>query len=81
VHLAAGDPHAWIRAGDAICAVGGWITLRGEKIFAADETRGRAGHRTPPLSLLSVQISSPELAACRSSATCLGALPRRSNSP
>jgi hypothetical protein len=20
VHLAAGDPHAWIRAGDAICA-------------------------------------------------------------
>jgi hypothetical protein len=38
LHLAAGDPRARIRAGDAIRAVGTQITTQGEKIFTVDET-------------------------------------------
>jgi hypothetical protein len=80
--LAAGDPRAWIHAGDVIrvhwCPdnASGWKDLH--RGWALDIVPPR-----PPCPLDSwlVQISSPELAACRSVATCLGALPHRSNSP
>jgi hypothetical protein len=71
-------PRAWIRANDAIRAVSGRITLQGKR--SSPRMRPGAGRRTP-LALRPVQISSPELAACRSGATCLGALPHRSNLP
>jgi hypothetical protein len=75
VHLAAGDPHAWIRTGDAIRAHWCPDNASGEKIFTADETKGG-----PPYLIASrlVQIVSLELAACCAMATCLEALPRRS---
>jgi hypothetical protein len=51
---------------------GAQITLQGKKIFAVDETKSWALY---PIALRPIQISSPELAVCRSGATCLEASP------
>jgi hypothetical protein len=75
LHLAAGDPHARICAGDAIRAVGVRITTQGEKIFTVDETGCWPSY---PLASRPVQIASPKFATGRAMATCLEALPRRS---
>jgi hypothetical protein len=51
---------------------GARITLQGKKIFVVDDARGWPPY---PLALRPAQISSLELAAYRSGATCLEASP------